>query len=275
MKYLICLIFTVAFTTTLVSADDENAYNPARLPTGLVPKKFSHAQREARRQRILKTTGGRIRNLEGMRGVVKFLDAQKSVSVDILQNTASVIGSRVQCNIQVAKCEKKITPANAASERVASGANVVVFLVDDDELPAFLVAPEEKWAIINAKALSAGETKPETVSIRLSREMWRSLGYMVGSFSLNENCLMRPIYSLNDLDNAGVDELSYEPVYRMQMGLRSAGIHPYVVATYKRACEEGWAPAPTNDIQKAIWDEAHSEKEKGPVNAIKITPPRK
>jgi hypothetical protein len=46
-------------------------------------------------------------------------------------------------------------------------------------------------------------------------------------------------------------------------------------APYIRACKEGWAPAPTNDIQKAIWDRVKSEKERGPTNAIKIRPPKK
>ena len=32
-------------------------------------------------------------------------------------------------------------------------------------------------------------------------------------------------------------------------------------ASYKVACEEGWAPAPTNDFQKAIWEKVKAEKE--------------
>ena len=45
--------------------------------------------------------------------------------------------------------------------------------------------------------------------------------------------------------------------------------------SYKRACIEGWAPAPTNDIQKAIWEQAKADKERGPTNPIKIPPPKK
>jgi len=35
---------------------------------------------------------------------------------------------------------------------------------------------------------------------------------------------------------------------------------------------EGWAPAPTNAYQRAVWDEVKSEKERGPSNALKIVP---
>ena len=34
------------------------------------------------------------------------------------------------------------------------------------------------------------------------------------------------------------------------------GIKPARMTTYRKAVEEGWAPAPTNDFQKAIWEEA-------------------
>ena len=37
--------------------------------------------------------------------------------------------------------------------------------------------------------------------------------------------------------------------------------------TYKVACEEGWAPAPTNDFQRAIFDATAS--------APAVTPPAK
>lgn len=57
--------------------------------------------------------------------------------------------------------------------------------------------------------------------------------------------------------------------------LSDFGVKPRKMATYKRACQEGWAPAPTNDIQKAIWEKAKADKERGPVNPIKIPPPNK
>ena len=33
-------------------------------------------------------------------------------------------------------------------------------------------------------------------------------------------------------------------------------------STYRKACQEGWALAPTNDVQKAIWKEVHSIPDK-------------
>jgi hypothetical protein len=51
-----------------------------------------------------------------------------------------------------------------------------------------------------------------------------------------------------------------------QRHLKAIGITKKVVKTYLDACEEGWAPAPTNDVQKAIWDKVHA----APKNPMKI-----
>ena len=37
-------------------------------------------------------------------------------------------------------------------------------------------------------------------------------------------------------------------------------------AVYRKACMDGWAPAPTNEYQKAIWDQVHAI----PTKPIKI-----
>ena len=49
---------------------------------------------------------------------------------------------------------------------------------------------------------------------------------------------------------------------RMLHYIGALGIRPVVQATYKKACQEGWAPAPTNDVQKAIWEKVHAIPDK-------------
>lgn len=45
-------------------------------------------------------------------------------------------------------------------------------------------------------------------------------------------------------------------------------------ATYKQACREGWAPAPTNDYQRAIWETAMSAATNAPTARVSApTPP--
>ena len=49
------------------------------------------------------------------------------------------------------------------------------------------------------------------------------------------------------------------------------GVTVRATTNYKTACREGWAPAPTNDVQKAIWDKVHAM----PTEPIKIKPEEK
>ena len=45
--------------------------------------------------------------------------------------------------------------------------------------------------------------------------------------------------------------------------LRRFGIKPYYRCSYKAAVKQGWAPAPTNEVQKAIWDAVKARKNGG------------
>ena len=66
-------------------------------------------------------------------------------------------------------------------------------------------------------------------------------------------------YNLKDL-------LPHDVVTRQLKYLAAMNVTPKVRITYKKACEEGWAPAPTNEFQKAIWEKVHA----APKNPMKI-----
>ena len=71
------------------------------------------------------------------------------------------------------------------------------------------------------------------------------------------------------------DAFSLAAVDEMKRLLPRVGFAPAMVATYRTACNEGWAPPPSNDVQRAIWARYLSEKERGPTNPIRILPPKK
>ena len=55
----------------------------------------------------------------------------------------------------------------------------------------------------------------------------------------------------------------------------SIGIPHTQKVFYKKALEEGWAPPPSNDFQRAVWENFKADKERGPTNPIRITPAAK
>lgn len=44
---------------------------------------------------------------------------------------------------------------------------------------------------------------------------------------------------------------------------------------YKKALEEGWAPPPQDEFQRAVWERFKADKERGPAKPLTIPPPAK
>ena len=132
-----------------------------------------------------------------------------------------------------------------------------------------IAAPEDGWAAINVPKLSVGldtdAAKAKFGPSRLRKEMMRAFAYACGCGGTG--------FPGNTLNVATVQALDYVDEFIPNDALQNIlklskerGMTPSVMTTYNRACQEGWAPAPTNDIQKAVWDKVHTL----PQNPIKI-----
>ena len=96
------------------------------------------------------------------------------------------------------------------------------------------------------------------------------LAYACGAgVSSTPHCLMNTCYSLADLDAFDSDMISMEPFMTMSDCFPKMGISPFRRVTYKMAVKEGWAPAPTNDYQKAILEKFGGASAKDPAGRWK------
>ena len=146
-----------------------------------------------------------------------------------------------------------------------------IFIIEDETLPPILVAPENKWALVNITPI-AKEQRPIFFEQRTKKELSRAFAYLCGATgSKYERSLTRGITSQAELDKNYDYELPMDIVQRFWDYMKPLGVLPAQRATYLKACEEGWAPAPTNDVQKAIWDKVHAM----PTEPIKIKPEEK
>jgi len=153
-----------------------------------------------------------------------------------------------------------------------SNAGLVITLSDNANSPALMVAPEVPWAGVNVGALAADKPSEAILASRVQKEIWRAFLYAAGAAnSTMQPCLMRTVRKPSDLD--AHDNLVPKPdvLQRVLVGAKGLGISQIKPYTYRQACEEGWAPAPTNDIQKAIWDKIHAM----PTEPLKIKPETK
>jgi hypothetical protein len=118
------------------------------------------------------------------------------------------------------------------------------------------VAPEKRWALVNVAALGDDNAKEALVAERVHKEIWRAFGCVMGAAnSTQSNCLLKPVFSLSELDSLDAKMLAADNLNRILNLSKTIGMKPSRPNTYRKAVEEGWAPAPTNECQKAIWNE--------------------
>jgi len=207
------------------------------------------------------------------------MNAQSRVGDDAIDWVLGQLNQVLALPIRKEKCavegNDSLSPVKTAQ---AKGDNVgaVVSLIDVAGQPSLLVAPEDGWVQVNVAALAKDDPAPENLTNRAKKEIWRAFVLLFGGgHSRFHDDLMRPITSLKDLDSSPNLVSSPEPFNTMMETARTRGITPLYRATYKRACKEGWAPPPTNEYQRAIYEQVKADRERGPTNPITIQPPKK
>ena len=161
---------------------------------------------------------------------------------------------------------RKSVPKDALADGLAAAKEscCVVMLVDGaEDAPLVTVYPEERLALVNMTALSKGASGSGVRQDRVEKLAWRSIGHLVGCGAPDGyTCVMQPVRNLAELDampNKFIHPASFFKA-RTYFGLH--GVTPARKGIYETAVQQGWAPPPTNDIQKAVWEKVHSIPEK-------------
>ena len=139
--------------------------------------------------------------------------------------------------------------------------NATLFVVDSPNLPMSLVATEARWAMMNVAQLKSD--KRPFFEARVKKETFRVLALLLGvGGSKYPQCITGCVTKPEDLDEIFEVKMPFEFEQRFEQYLPGLGITPWKRVMYRRAVQEGWAPAPTNEFQQAIWDKAHAIPEK-------------
>ena len=257
MKTNILLIafLTATLGTTLIA--DEFA--TVRTADGKVTK----MKKSEVRERIYKHFGGNLKVPGKQKGKAVIVDAGKDVPQQSLNAVAKQFNDNVHIAVEIQKGEFRFESPTLVGE-------ATLFVVDDPKLPMSLIAPESRWALVNVAKLKS--EKPQFYDARIRKETVRTLVALLGGCnSTYPDALTGCVLRAEDLDRFADTRLQVEIEQRLPSYIEKLGITPYVMTSYRKACEEGWAPAPTNDVQKAIWDKGHAR----PTEPIKIKPETK
>lgn len=243
----------------------------AKKPDG-PQKEITPEVRQKIRRQIMQKTGGWIIKEGTGSGRCVFVDTQKKLPKESFSVAAEKIGSLLNCRVEYEQSDRSVTVQTAPEALKASKAQAAIFIIDDPSYPTILVAPEARWAMINAAALSKDGPMPPVLAKRATREAWRVFAQLLGASnaSMEGGCVLETVSSLDELDTLKADCFCPEPLSKIVAHLRAIGITPYVRMTYRRACEQGWAPPPTDEFQKLVWNQLKEEKERGPTKPLKI-----
>jgi len=204
---------------------------------------------------------------------IRIVNAQTSVAEAEIADVVKTMRNTLRVQIETVPGAKDEKCPFAIAERAFDGGNTagVVALVESEKFPRLVIRPEDHIAIVNVSELKKDSPDAAKLALRVRKEMWRGFGYALGAANSGyQPCVMRDVKSLADLDEKPIAILSPEPLMRIDPTLRQLGLAQLRHATYKRACEEGWAPAPTNDWQKAVWEKVKAEQSEAPTKGIKI-----
>jgi hypothetical protein len=221
------------------------------------------------REKFIKATGGFIIDKRNAVGHASIINSQKRLKKSFLKAKATALEKNVWFFVKYFEPSGPITLGGIRDAVKESGGKASVVLLEAENLPTLLVLPESRCAIVNVTELAKGCKDDAALEERATKEITRGFCFAFGSgYSSRAGGVMDPIISHDELDQILVDVIGLDILPAVSRSAEQFGIGRFKRTTYLKACEEGWAPAPTNDVQKAIWDKVHAM----PTEPLKIKP---
>lgn len=209
--------------------------------------------------------GGMLDTPKSFKGKVALIDAQSRLDHSIVSEIAATFAEGTHCNFV---CEKSVR-GDAAELRRKSGADVALVVIDDKDSPMLLLAPEDHWGTVNVGRVLDDGADAGKFKDRARKMVIKGMSILCGGGSSQFPQNIMNMATLKQLDEA-VNSVPFDMIGYYQTYLEALGVTQREQVSYRRACSEGWAPSPTNDVQKKIWAKVH-EIPKKPIR-IKYDP---
>lgn len=200
---------------------------------------------------MIQRQGGFVLDTRSMKGRLVVINAQGEVGADtVLASTkAFEKDARIRIDHEVGTFDLKSAKRKGEA---------TIYVISDETLPVIMVAADDRWGFVNVAKLRT--EKAAFFQARVRKEIVRVAGLVLGAGDsiMYPMCLTGHIKGLKYLDEIPSEQLPHDVMQRITKSMDNIGIGPYRRTTYKKACQEGWAPAPTNEYQKVVWDQIHA-----------------
>lgn len=213
-------------------------------------------------ERIAKA-GGEVIKPGSFAGKVSIVNQQNHLPESDCEAIAALLATETECNFVVDSGEN---------------ATIKLYLIDDAKEPIMLLAPEDHWGKLNLARMVEdlpGENAKQKFFVPRARKMIiKALSLLIGGGSSQFPGNIMNAATMRQLDHCG-ESIPVDMVENYTIYLKAIGVTPMKKTTYRRAVREGWAPAPTNAVQQAIWDKIKAEQNAAPTSPIRILPGQK
>lgn len=256
MKYL-TMIFVVCAVSAAMSQDVTPRADDGEI-VQIGEKKITRGQlRRSIRRASESRTGGFVRKENSAKGCFVVINAQSVVPEADLTSAVKTIDRQANILTKIISAEN-INCSNIKAVMAKSNGALGVAVINDPTLPALLTAPEDGWALVNVGKLRQGSPDAAKLAARVRREILRGFGFISGgAYAGRGDYVMACVSQPDQLDSVVREEFGLMMLKMLPLTLPIYGIQPWHRTTYLKACEEGWAPPPTNEFQKAIWNRVH------------------
>ena len=205
--------------------------------------------------------GGKVVKPGTGTGVTGFVNVKGCVDTNEIRTVMGTIATQLRHPQKLLTSDRlEGLPTRALVKEL--GLDVGVFIVMDDKLPPLLVAPEDRWALVNVaqlrKGISEDAAGKRLFAARCRGELQRAFCYACGCGSSQYKGNIMDVTEVGELDALNPDLTVADAMVRCRTYLESINVTQPIVRFYSAAVQEGWAPAPTDTVQKAIWDKVHA-----------------
>ena len=248
MKYTI--LIAIATLASVTFGEIDKAKKP----------KVSEGFANRREEVMTKKYGGFVKKPGTGEGHILFVNANSKVAAKSLEKVAEKISEELRVQYKIHNVDQASLNQGASilkNQKATAG----VFLIADESMPMLVTVPDQQFAFINTSLISnLSENK-------LQACIARALCLVCGAGNrASTGHLLSQVTEEKDFDKIQLKHIPGDVLLTVQGFLRDSGIKTFQVRTYRQACAEGWAPQPSNEWQKAIWDKIHAT----PKNPMKI-----
>ncbi|MBQ2628070.1 MAG: hypothetical protein IJG13_00185 [Kiritimatiellae bacterium] len=208
------------------------------------------AARKASEEEYIRREGGLVLEPGTQKGEIAYVNCQSAARDEWIDEIAAYFRREAKFKVSVGRGAFDLKSPKLAGD-------MTLFVVDDPAMPVLLVAPENRWAAVNVATLRS--EKEPFFRARVLKELARGFAMLCGaSDSQFPGALTSAITKTADLDRHTDYRLPVDLFSRFRRYMKSFGVTPGNIETYETACCQGWAPPPTNELQKAIWEKVHA-----------------